>query len=403
MKLFLLVVLGQILSLFGNAALRFALPLCLLRQTGSSGLYGTVTALSMLPALAGMLAGGALADRCRKARLMAVLDLLTTGVSLAAAAGLSCLPLLPVVLLALGSLYAIQGLYQPVVRASLPLLLEPHQLVPGNAVIQLVDTVDELLGPLLGALLLEHCGLRGLLMLCAACFALSAGMELCLHIPKDLPGGTAALSVRSLLTDLTGSMHFLAGQPSILRLTARMAMVNLLEVPAFTVGIPVLVVQSLQKSDAALGFVQAVLSAGGIFGGILAGTWFARHPTWDGSHLLHLLSGICIMLGLVFRVPALRFHGILVCGFAFMAAAALFNIWYFAQLQTQIPSSLLGKSTACVTALACLTQPLGQTLYGWAFQQYAAHPADVLLVGGILSVIVLFLFRFYPASFAGSR
>ena len=65
MNTFFLIVLGQIISLFGNAALRFALPLYLLRQTGSAALYGGITALAMLPALAGMLTGGALADRCR--------------------------------------------------------------------------------------------------------------------------------------------------------------------------------------------------------------------------------------------------------------------------------------------------------------------------------------------------
>ena len=40
MNTFFLIVLGQIISLFGNAALRFALPLYLLRQTGSAALYG---------------------------------------------------------------------------------------------------------------------------------------------------------------------------------------------------------------------------------------------------------------------------------------------------------------------------------------------------------------------------
>lgn len=236
MNTFFLIVLGQIISLFGNAALRFALPLYLLRQTGSAALYGGITALAMLPALAGMLTGGALADRCRKARLMALLDLVTAGISAAAAAGLPHLPLLPLILTVLGSLYAIQGLYQPVVRACLPLLLNGTQLLRGNAVIQLVDTVDELLGPLLGAVLLEHLGIRGLLALCGGCFALSAGMELCLRIPQDVPSDTK-LSVRSLWTDLRESARFLTGQAAVLRLAAAMAAVNLLEVPALTVGV----------------------------------------------------------------------------------------------------------------------------------------------------------------------
>lgn len=56
----------QIITLFGNAALRFALPLYLLRRTDSAALYGSVTALALVPMLLGTLAGGVLADRCRK-------------------------------------------------------------------------------------------------------------------------------------------------------------------------------------------------------------------------------------------------------------------------------------------------------------------------------------------------
>ena len=371
MNTFILIVLGQIVSLFGNAALRFALPLYLLRQTGSAALYGGITALAMLPALAGMLTGGALADRCRKARLMALLDLVTAGIAAAAAAGLPHLP---------------------VVRACLPLLLNGTQLLRGNAVIQLVDTVDELLGPLLGAVLLEHLGIRGLLVLCGGCFALSAGMELCLRIPQDVPYDTK-LSVRSLWADLRESAQFLTGQAAVLRLAAAMAAVNLLEVPALTVGVPVLVVQTLQKSDASLGLVQAVLSAGGILGGVLAGTVFVRHPIRSGTPLLLALSGVCAALGLALRVSVLQFGSILVLGAVFMAVAALFNVWFFAQLQVLVPQAQLGKTTACCIVLACLTQPIGQAAYGIAFQHWAAHPADVLLAAGVLSALVLWLLQ----------
>ena len=141
---FVQVVLGQIISLFGNAALRFVLPLILLRQTGSAAVYGAATALALLPALAGTLAGGVLADRCRKARLMAALDLAAAGLALGAAASADDLPVVLWAPAALCALYALQGLYQPVVRASLPLLLAGDRLVQGNAVIQLVDTLDEL-------------------------------------------------------------------------------------------------------------------------------------------------------------------------------------------------------------------------------------------------------------------
>ena len=48
---FTLVVIGQIISLFGNAILRFALPLYLLRQTESPALFGAGGAAAFIPAV----------------------------------------------------------------------------------------------------------------------------------------------------------------------------------------------------------------------------------------------------------------------------------------------------------------------------------------------------------------
>lgn len=65
-KDFTLVIIGQIISLFGNAAVRFALPLYLLNYTGSSALYGTVTACAFVPAILLSPVGGMIADRVNK-------------------------------------------------------------------------------------------------------------------------------------------------------------------------------------------------------------------------------------------------------------------------------------------------------------------------------------------------
>mgnify|MGYP002546612188 CR=1 FL=1 len=290
---FVQVVLGQIISLFGNAALRFVLPLILLRQTGSAAVYGAATALALLPALAGTLAGGVLADRCRKARLMVVLDLAAAGLALGAAASADDLPTVLWAPAALCALYALQGLYQPVVRASLPLLLAGDRLVQGNAVIQLVDTLDELLGPLLGSALLGVMGLGPLLVLCGACFAASALLEWQIRIPGDRPQPCTQRKP-DFAADLRESLTYLYhSRPELLRLAGIMALVNLVEIPAVVVGIPVVIVQYLGQSDAVLGAVQAVLSVGGLAGGALAG--HSRHPLSDRQALGLLLgiAGLC--------------------------------------------------------------------------------------------------------------
>ena len=307
---FVQVVLGQIISLFGNAALRFVLPLILLRQTGSAAVYGAATALALLPALAGTLAGGVLADRCCKARLMVVLDLAAAGLALGAAASADDLPVVLWAPAALCALYALQGLYQPVVRASLPLLLSGDRLVQGNAVIQLVDTLDELLGPLLGSALLGVMGLGPLLVLCGACFAASALLEWQIRIPGDRPQPRTQRKP-DFAADLRESLTYLYhSRPELLRLAGIMALVNLVEIPAVVVGIPVMIVQYLGQSDVVLGAVQAVLSVGGLAGGALAGR--SRHPLSDRQALGLLLgiAGLCAAMGVVLWVPPLACGGV---------------------------------------------------------------------------------------------
>ena len=73
---FTLVVIGQIISLFGNAAVRFALPLYLLNQTGSPALYGTVMACAFIPSILLSPIGGIVADRVNKRNIMVILDFL---------------------------------------------------------------------------------------------------------------------------------------------------------------------------------------------------------------------------------------------------------------------------------------------------------------------------------------
>lgn len=372
---FVQVVLGQIISLFGNAALRFVLPLILLRQTGSAAVYGAATALALLPALAGTLAGGVLADRCRKARLMVVLDLAAAGLAWGATASADDLPTVLWAPAALCALYALQGLYQPVVRASLPLLLAGDRLVQGNAVIQLVDTLDELLGPLL--------------VLCGACFAASALLEWQIRIPGDRPQPRTQRKP-DFAADLRESLTYLYhSRPELLRLAGIMALVNLVEIPAVVVGIPVVIVQYLGQSDAVLGAVQAVLSVGGLAGGALAGR--SRHPLSDRQALglLMGIAGLCAAMGAALWVPPLACGGVALCGFGVMAAAMRFNVWFFARLQAVLPQAQLGRVTGCTMALASLTQPVGQAGYGVLFDVFFACPAGVLLGAGAVSAVFL--------------
>lgn len=67
---FILLVLGQGISLFGNTMLRFAMSMWVLDETASSTTFATVLAISVIPTILISPFGGVMADRVSKRAMM---------------------------------------------------------------------------------------------------------------------------------------------------------------------------------------------------------------------------------------------------------------------------------------------------------------------------------------------
>ncbi len=80
-KDFIIMVVGQIISILGSALLRFALSLFVLDITGRADLFAVLFAISSLPVLLTPF-GGALADRFNRRNLMVLFDFVSSGIVL---------------------------------------------------------------------------------------------------------------------------------------------------------------------------------------------------------------------------------------------------------------------------------------------------------------------------------
>ncbi len=378
---FTLVVIGQVISLFGNAILRFALPLYLLRQTGSPALFGAVGAAAFIPAVLCAPIGGVVADRVNKRNIMVVLDFSTAGLVLAFALLLGRAPLVPLMIACLMLLYGIAGAYQPSVQASIPLLAEPEQLTSANAVINMVGTLSGLLGPVIGGVLFGAFGLRPILWVGMACFFLSAVMELFIRIPHQ-PRAAAGSVLSTVRRDLGESWRFVRQEkPVFLSVMLVLALFNLVLSAALVVGIPVAVVQVLGMSDRRLGLTQGAMGLGGLFGGVAAAFLGARLRLRRGGALLLAASLTAAGMGaaLLPGVPALPgWWGVTAMSFAVMVLSTLLVVVLSAAVQGQTPPELLGKVMAFIMAVSNCASPLGQAIYGALFESF---PAWAVLLG----------------------
>jgi MFS family permease len=131
-KDFVLVALGQVVSIFGNQILRYALPLYLLNQTGSAALFGAVMAFSFIPMLLLYPIGGIIADRVNKRNIMLILDLSTAMLIFLFYLMMGQVDIVPLMTCTMIILYGIQGAYQPAVKASVPALVDARHIMRAN-------------------------------------------------------------------------------------------------------------------------------------------------------------------------------------------------------------------------------------------------------------------------------
>ena len=388
-KDFTLVVIGQIISLFGNAILRFALPLYLLRETGSPSLFGAVTACSFIPMIIFSLFGGVLADRVNKRNIMGILDFGTAAIIAVFYLIHGILPIVPIMIVCLMLLYSISGAYQPAVQASIPALLENEQIMRGNAVINMVNTLASLLGPIIGGILFGAWGLVPILLVSTACFLSSAVMEIFIHIPfKKRKSEKSMASI--VLDDLKESGRYIKNEkPEFVPVIVILALFNLIFSSVMIVGIPIMVVNILQMSDISLGITQGALGLGGLAGGLLGGIIGGRLKLKNGYLLLAgcSVSALVMGIGLFSFVPPLVGYWLITgMSFAAMALSTMFTIQMCSMVQQQTPSHLIGKIMALIMAVANCAAPAGQAMYGLLFDVCSMVPWAIMLGAAVVSI-----------------
>ena len=388
-KDFALVVAGQIVSLFGNAILRFSLPLFLLRETGSSALFGAVTACSLLPMIVLSLLGGVLADRVNKRNIMVFLDFSTAGIIAGFYFLVGRVPTIPLFIVTLMLLYGISGTYQPAVQASIPALVAKDHILTASAIVNQIGSMANFIGPVIGGWIYGLWGLEPILEISVGCFALSAVMEIFIKIPfVKRPREKPALQIAR--QDLLEGCRFLrVDQPVFLKVSLIIAGLNLILSAMITVGIPVLTVEHLGFSDQLLGVAQGLLAAGGVLGGLLTALLGKRLQPERAYVFLILCAMLTLLMGagmLWSNTPYLKYLILSGTGTAITIFSTMFSIQMLAVVQRETQERLIGKVIACIMTLIMCAQPIGQLIYGIFLEQISAVP--IITGAGAISMCI---------------
>lgn len=390
-KNFTMMVTGQIISLFGNSILRFALSLYVLDLTGSATVFGSILAFSILPVIFLSPIGGMLADRVNRRNIMYMLDFVTAGLIFAASFLLSGDKTIAVIGILLVLLSVIQAFYQPSVQSSVPLLQSNGNLIQANSVVNQINALAGLLGPIIGGALYGIFGLGPILIISGISFFASAILELFLVIPF-VPNTESSGIIATIKQDVKVSLNFMVvKQPDMLKLLLVVSSINLFAVPIVTVGMPFLVRISLELSAEKFGFAQGFMGAAGILGGILSGV-IANKLKIKSLYKVLAVAGVSFMpvgIALMLQFSSSIIYAVIVISFGlFQMLACIFSIFALSVVQMRTPNELLGKIMSYIGTISMCAQPVGQAVYGVLFDQFSGQ-LYLIIIGTALLLFVL--------------
>lgn len=388
---FTLMVIGQIISLFGNSILRFALPLYILDKTNSPATFGIVLAVSIIPVILFSPFAGILADRVNRKNIMVVLDFITAFIIMVFGFKLNENNIIILISVLMIFLSMIQAFYEPAVQSSIPVLTSVNNLLKANAIVNQVESLSGFMGPILGGLLYGVWGITPIIIISGFSFFASAVMEIFIKIPfVKQTNGNGIMSI--IKSDSKESLEFIGkSNPAITKSILIISAFNLFFTSMIVIGVPTIIKITLLLSNELYGLTQGLMGIGALIGGLLVSVLSSKLKIQNAYLILlgAILAIIPIGVVLLLQLPPMISYVIItIACVACMAIATMLGITMITFIQRETPKHMIGKVMAYAITIITCARPIGQTLYGFLFGALTGQLYLIVFSAVIISLII---------------
>lgn len=375
------------------SALCFAYPLYLFDRSGSSTLYGVVAAIAFIPGVLATPAGGILADRGRHREVLVALGIALMTASLLSIPMKRSLPLAVVVVAILCVQYGVQSLLKPMLQIETVRMAGEKKVERATALVSQVTMVSNILGPVVGTAVYGCFGIDALCTIASVTFAISAllfGGVLKQNASSETMGDGATRT--TCRNDFRESIRYLLQNASLVAVILLAAVLNLALV-GLTIGAPIIVTKHLGMQSSFVGIIEVAMGLGGLVGSGLVGIWPHRF-SFKGicRYVAMICLGVVPIIVTLLSGPDEFAFVALAAGSAWvMAWASIASVEIVSFVQRSAPKELCGKVLALVYMMLSCATPIGQLVYGLAYDRWA--PAIVF--ADMLGVLTLMTALFY--------
>ena len=385
MRAFIIIWLGQLVSLVGSGLTGFALGLWVYQHTGSVTQFAFIGLFTVLPGIALSPLAGALVDRWDRRWVMILSD---------AGAGLCTLIMAFLffthrievwqIYLAAGASAAFGTFQWPAYSAATTLLVPKKHLGRANGMVQFGRAAAEILAPALAGVLVLAIQVQGVLLIDFATFILAVATLLLVRFPKPETSAAGQARKGSLWHQAAYGWRFIAARRGLLGLLVFFAVVNFLWGMVGAVIAPMIL--GFASADV-LGVIISVAGGGMLVGSLVMSAWGGPKRRIDGVLRFEMLSGLCFLL------IGLRPSAWPIALGAFGAHLTIAVIYGSNQTiwQSKVPPDIQGRVFATQQMIAKSTTPLAYLIAGpladTLFEPLLASDGPLAAsVGGIIGV-----------------
>ena len=287
MSIFVVVWLGQLVSLLGSNLTNFALDVWVYQQSGSITQLSFLILFTTLPAVIISPLAGVLVDNWNRRWVMILSDSGAAFITLTLAA-LLVTGKIPIwhIYLASALISSFSAFQWPAYSAATTLLVPKKHLGRASGMTQLAEALGQLLSPVLGGLLLGIIQLSGMFVLDLSSFLFALTILLLVRFPHHKVTPSHQTNKTSLLTQALDGFHYLRARSGLLALLLFFAAGN------FLLGIHQVLTYPLILSVASPAQLGTIMSVGGV--GVLTGSLFMS--TWGSGRQNYINILFCFML-----------------------------------------------------------------------------------------------------------
>lgn len=381
-KKFAIIWTGQLFSILSSAIVQFSIVLWISLKTGSAEVLAIATIAALLPqTLLGSFAG-VYVDRWNRKVTMIVAD---SFVALCSAV-LALLFYLDVVeiwqiylLLALRSIGG--AFHAPAMQSSIPLLAPETELVRISGVNQAIQSICNIAGPALGAVLIMSFDMSFVLMLdvAGALIACTALMFVAIPNPVNPDKGDS----RSVLREMKEGFDALRSNRGMVWIISVDILVTFFVLPV-GVLVPLMTLNHFGGDAYQVSLIEMLYGAGMLCGGIVLGVWKMKIRKVVLINISYLLLGL--FLGLMGLLPSSAFVTYAILSVVLGMAMPFYSGPLTALIQILFPPAVLGRIFSFFMSISLLPAMVGLLATGYLAD--AIGVANMFLVSGILITLI---------------